>query len=388
VISFRDLEAVGPDALIVKSAGVVRGRDEAPEMRPVLDRGNVLMGTRIMTTDGRDLGKMTDIFFDEKTGVLEGYEVSGGMFADAYTGRSFVPAPKTVKIGQDVAFVEPEVLHLMQEQVGGLRGAAEGAAATVRDTASEAASRVRDTATEASRTVQGTVDQAATRTSAWTKAVGERFGGEVAERTVEQSLGRRLQRTVMTDDRLIVGAAGQIVSESVIERARAFGKEEALLEASGLTLKQAARADAQDRFDTTRARLDTRAEDMRERLREGGTQAREGAAHLTDRVVGAWQRVKVRVETKQEELAREREMQRIHDAVGLPVTRVILDRDDHVILNTGELITNHAVDRARDSGVLDVLLAAAYHPKPEFSKEELRAPEAGEESLEKQQPRS
>jgi hypothetical protein len=65
----------------------------------------------------------------------------------------------------------------------------------------------------------------------------------------------------------------------------------------------------------------------------------------------------------------------------LPVTRVILDGDDHVVLNTGELITNQAVERARESGVLAVLLDAAYHPRTELSKDELRAPEAGEASL-------
>jgi hypothetical protein len=60
---------------------------------------------------------------------------------------------------------------------------------------------------------------------------------------------------------------------------------------------------------------------------------------------------------------------------------VILDHDDHVVLNTGELITNEAVERARNSGVLGVLLDAAYHAKPEFSKDELRAPETGEAAL-------
>ena len=348
VVPFSDLQAIGPDAVIVQSAAVVRGSDETAEMRPVLERGNVLKGTRIMTTDGRDLGTMTDIFFDEGTGALEGYEVSGGMFTDAYTGRSFVPAPKTVKIGHDVAFVEPEVLQLMQEQVGGIRGA---------------------------------MEEAGTRTSAWTDAVKTRMGGEIAERSVEQARGRRLQATIVTEHRIVIGAAGQIVTDAVIARARAYGKEDALLEAAGLTPMQAAGSNARDGVGSAAARIETAAANVRERLHDGSKQAREGSAQLTERVAGAWQRVKDRVETRQEELAREREVRRIHDAVGLPVTRVILDRDDHVLLNTGELITNQAVERARQSGVLDVLLDAAYHPKPEFSKDELRAPEPGEASL-------
>ncbi len=46
----------------------------------------MLRGTRILITEGLNLG-----------GLVEGYEVSGGMFADAYSGRSFIPAPETLK---------------------------------------------------------------------------------------------------------------------------------------------------------------------------------------------------------------------------------------------------------------------------------------------------
>ncbi|MDQ5852218.1 MAG: photosystem reaction center subunit H, partial [Chloroflexota bacterium] len=67
--------------------------------------------------------------------------------------------------------------------------------------------------------------------------------------------------------------------------------------------------------------------------------------------------------------------------------RVILDPQDNVILNVGELITHQAVERARQAGVLDMLLSSVYEKDPEISPEELRAPEPGEASLEQQQDR-
>jgi hypothetical protein len=36
----------------------------------------------------------------------------------------------------------------------------------------------------------------------------------------------------------------------------------------------------------------------------------------------------------------------IADAIGRPVTKVILDREDNVILNLGDIITHQAVQRA------------------------------------------
>ncbi len=62
-----------------------------------------MRGTQIVTVCGQNLGRMVDLYFNEDTGEIEGYEVSGGIFADAYSGRSFVPAVQTLKIGEDYA---------------------------------------------------------------------------------------------------------------------------------------------------------------------------------------------------------------------------------------------------------------------------------------------
>lgn len=75
---------------------------------------------------------------------------------------------------------------------------------------------------------------------------------------------------------------------------------------------------------------------------------------------------------------------RIRRALGRPVTRVILDSQDNVILNTGEVITNQAVRRARAAGVLDILLDSVYEGDAALSPEDLRGPEAGMASLEEQ----
>jgi len=105
VVPFQNVQAIGPDGVIVPSKESVVIADTEPAIKVVLEHKNVLKGTKIMKTDGRDLGTMVDLYFDEQTGAVEGYEASGGLFGDAATGRSFVPAPQTLRIGQDVAFV-------------------------------------------------------------------------------------------------------------------------------------------------------------------------------------------------------------------------------------------------------------------------------------------
>ena len=80
---------------------------------------------------------MVDLYLDEHTGRIEGCEVSGGLFAGAYSGRSFVPALQTLKIDRDVAFVPAETAQFMAENVGGSQAAMHTVGGKFQETAQE-----------------------------------------------------------------------------------------------------------------------------------------------------------------------------------------------------------------------------------------------------------
>lgn len=563
VIPFRSVQALGPDAIVVPSKGVVVKAKRVPEIKQILKYNNVLKGTKIMTTNGRNLGTMVDLYFDEQTGVVEGYEVSGGLFADAYSGRSFVPAPQTLKIGEALAFVPLETANMMEEQVGGIRGAMQTAGGKLQETTDSASKGLQEAAQTASERLQETTESAsqklqeATRSATasltntvvdpaeqkafvvgktvnrdvtapdgtllvaqgqqvtlWMADLAEQEGvldqlyratggsltaelsrsvsdslqtadgklqettesaskrlqetarttsenlqettdlvserlqevtrsaaasltntvvdpaeqkafvvgktvnqdvtapdgvmliakgqqvtqlvaavaetqgvldqlyraaggslmvglsrpvsGILASRMFEQAKGRRLQRVVRTEEGLIIGAPGQIVTEQVIDRARTRHKEQELMDAVGLTTGEAVRYNADNVL------LDTRLQ-----LREGALQAQEGASSL-------WESIKQKVNDIQERSAKAIKARRIKQALGRPVTRVILDKQDNVILNTGELITHRAIEFAQQAKVLDILLSSVSTKQPEILKEELRALERGKASLEEQ----
>ena len=84
VLPLAAIQSIGMDAAIVgRAANIIPGKADA-KIAAILDRNNIMNGTHIMTVSGQDLGKMVDLYFDETTGAIEGYEVSGGIFADAY----------------------------------------------------------------------------------------------------------------------------------------------------------------------------------------------------------------------------------------------------------------------------------------------------------------
>jgi uncharacterized protein YrrD len=427
VLPLTNVQAIGADAVIVGARESVDSASEFPAMQMILERDNILKGTRIMTIDGRDLGTMTDLYFDDTTGAIEGYEVSGGLFADAYSGRSFVPAPDTLKIGEDIAFVPSETADLMQEQVGGIRGAMQTAGGKVQemaqftgDKAQEAAQFTGEKFHEATQFtgekfhdatqfagtsitnavvnpeeqeafVLGKVSQVTIETTdgiiliregqivtqsqiiaarnhnmmdnlyhatggSVKDRLGERLTGAVtgigANIGIEQALGHRVSKMIFTTEGSVVAAEGQIVTPRVIERAKTNHQEQALLEAVGLTTGDALRVTGSN----------------------VGQQIKDGAK-------GLWEQVKETASNLQDHGTQAIEDRRIKGALGRPVTRVILDRHDEVILNVGELITHQAIAISRDADVLEVLLDSVYTETPNLSLSDLRAPESGKAAL-------
>ncbi|MBN3877214.1 MULTISPECIES: PRC-barrel domain-containing protein [unclassified Nostoc] len=483
VIPLQEVQAIGSDAIIVNSKESVVKAHRVPVIKEILHQNIVLRKKRILTTEGLDLGGLVDLFFDEHSGLVEGYEVSGGVFADAYSGRSFVPASETLKIGDDVAFVPPETAQLMEEQVGGIRGAVQATGDRLQDSAQTTNRRLQTAAQTVNEQLQSSVEkvnrglqsasqnagdqlQAATDATgsklqdfnrdatasltnnlvdpaeqkvyvigkclerdvltpdgnvlllkgqevtlvkaeaadrlgildelyratggsltanisrnlqAATESVGNRIGSVTQSSAaslrhsvdylaanvnvaIQQARGRRVLRTVRTDDGLIIAASGQIVTESLLDRAQTYAKEAELLNAVGL-MATAVRSTASDRWLENKVQLGDRASIAQENLNT------------------FWQALKAKAEKLQGRSRQAMKNQRIEQALGRPVTRVILDPEDNVILNVGELITHRAVSQAEKSGVLNILLSSVYSKEPQISDKELRASEHGTAAL-------
>lgn len=384
LVPFSVVQAVGPDAIVVPSRkAAARPSENREAVRAVLGRSNVLKGTRILTTEGKDLGSMVDLYFDEATGAIDGYEVSGGMFADAYSGRGYVPAEYTLNVGKEVAFVPPETASWMDEQVGGVKGAVKAAGEKIQDASSAAGARLdqarqaagssmRDAARAVTDTTRSTADIAREKVLAASGRLASSAAAIGAAASAEEALGRRVRSTVPGDGGTIVAPVGMIVTDDVIARARMNGQEAALLEAVGLTPADALRSRARNAAGDSAAAVRDASGHTAATMKAGAARATEGAGNLL-------RRTKHKIEQMQEA----RHESRINDAIGRPVTRVVLDREDHVILNVGELVTNEAVGAARDARMLETMLKSVSREKPPLGPGSYMAPERGEASLDR-----
>ncbi|MBD1822740.1 PRC-barrel domain-containing protein [Cyanobacteria bacterium FACHB-DQ100] len=499
VVPLEAISAFGSDTLIIPTKEAIISTHHDERIHRVFRRNIILKGTRIVTTDGRYLGSVVDLFFDEQTGAIEGYETSGGIFADAYSGRSFIPAPQTIRIGRDVTFVPPETAELMEEQVGGIRGAMQSASARIQEGSEAAGQSIQTAAQSTQEQLQRSAEAANTRLQAATTTVSNGFengthsatttmtnqlvdpdeqfayvigktvdrdiytddgqlligkdqvitltvaeaaryageleslyraaGGsltapanrqlhelgervqtgfqEVSDRArtgfqtltqranetfstvtarfgVEQAKGRRADRMIRADSGAIIAAPGQIVTDIVIQRAKATNRETALLDAVGLHPTEAVRGTTNDSLAIVRTRLRNHSSIASSRLHQEAAIFQEEAAIARENAKTLWHDLKERIAEYQGRSASAIHRNRVEHALGRPVNRVILDRQDNVILNVGEIITHKAIEQAEASGVINILLNSVYSKEPTIREEELRAPEPGMASLEQE----
>lgn len=410
LIPWEHVFAVGPDAVVVRTEDVITLAENMPGATETMERDHFIEGTKILTTDGKDLGTMNDIYFDTESGRIEGYEVTGGLFADAYTGRSFMPAPKVFTIGKDAAFVPPETADMMDEQVGGIKGKfqemsfkaqktvdsvsdtvqsaaettgeklseaqekASDALSSAAETTSEKLSTAKDKASEAldsaSETLQDTAQTAGEKLGEAQVQAGEKWEEAkatatdvVAQQTVEQARGRRVRDSVRTKNGVYIATVGQIVTDTVIDRAKRYGQEEALLSAVGMDPAGSAQASLNDSLSNTGDSVRSTTQNVWETVKDTATQVKDKLGEIQERSV------------------EQVEQERIQRALGRPVTRVILDKEDNVILDTGDIITHEAVDRARSADTLGILLSSVHVATPELSSSALRANETGSATL-------
>jgi len=324
VVPVEEIEAFGRDAVIVSARNSVRAAGEVRDIKEILDRKTSLIGTRVFTEFGDAQGAVNDIYFEEATGRVVALEITGGAWQDATHGVRNLPIGDVIRTGPEILYVHPEAVQVLEAQRGGVVGALD-----------EAGERARGAGAQVAEAARG--------------------GAE------DSLIGRRTGDDVEDDRGAVLVPAGRRVTEADVERARAAGKLPELMRA-------------------------VRAED----LGRSGDELQDAAATAGDRAAGLWDQFTRKLgevtDTTGKRIDEEQtkgRLSKIEDAVGRPVTKAILDLQDNVVLDVGDLVTHAAVQRAHDAGALDSLLGSVYRAEVTFEKEELRARRPGEATLER-----
>jgi uncharacterized protein YrrD len=117
VVPTDEVTSYGKDAVVVRSKASVVSVSDNPELRAMVDHDEKILGKKVFTNSGDDQGSISDIYFDEATGAVVGYEVSGGLLGDAAKGTSYLGTDEIISMGRDVIYVRPETAAALEAQV-------------------------------------------------------------------------------------------------------------------------------------------------------------------------------------------------------------------------------------------------------------------------------
>jgi uncharacterized protein YrrD len=113
VVPSENVQAVG-DAVIVRSHEGVVGAREWRDGDSDSIRSSTLKNKPVMTVGGRRLGVIKDVHVEERSGVITGYEVSGGTLTGFLTRRNLLPESTDIRIGPDAVIVTEETARELE----------------------------------------------------------------------------------------------------------------------------------------------------------------------------------------------------------------------------------------------------------------------------------
>ncbi len=89
LIPFEEVAAIGGAAVMLHNPVVLAG--SGARVRRLRRRHTGVLGLRVLSAEGRDVGVVDDVCFSEADGRVEGYLVSAGLVADMVEGPWFLP---------------------------------------------------------------------------------------------------------------------------------------------------------------------------------------------------------------------------------------------------------------------------------------------------------
>lgn len=120
LIFLKDILSLGADAVIIDSCDSISVAGRAAYSKVFGKKGRIL-GLRIYSKAGEDLGVVGDVIFDWVTGRVESFEVSDGIYQDVVKGRSLLPLFGKVEFSEESVLVDKEAVEEMVNTGGGIK---------------------------------------------------------------------------------------------------------------------------------------------------------------------------------------------------------------------------------------------------------------------------
>jgi uncharacterized protein YrrD len=102
-LPFEYIKSFGDDGVMAEALELSSVKKEVGDVFFLHSHG--IKGKSFLTGEGNKLGLLDDVYFDEETGTIVGYEVTDGFFADIAEGKKIILHPSDLIIGKDAVVV-------------------------------------------------------------------------------------------------------------------------------------------------------------------------------------------------------------------------------------------------------------------------------------------
>ncbi len=121
ILPWSDDCAVTPHALTISSQEQIVFARKVPRIQEILEDIQVVVGKKIVAPDGRQLGILDDVYFDQKTGEIGGYEVIGLAQRTDFESKAILGPEEVdfVKGDNAVLLVSPATTDLIEQRIHG-----------------------------------------------------------------------------------------------------------------------------------------------------------------------------------------------------------------------------------------------------------------------------
>ncbi len=241
VIPLSSVKSIGKDAVMVKDVGVIKKASEVGEkVSHIAHEDTYLTKTRIVTESGTDLGHVTDLYFDDHTGVVHDLEVSQGL-KDLQSGKKKVKVSDILTVGKDATIVRVAAESRMQKQARsqGVQGgitAMHKRAPTFLDEAKETLSslgqktsaKARELQEKAAEQIQpqqssSDIQRGLEKTANATREKMLQGKEKITEIQRENAVGKYVTKNILTRNDDVLAVRGDLITNGLLDEAEGAG---------------------------------------------------------------------------------------------------------------------------------------------------------------------
>ncbi len=245
VILIQDVKAIGVDAVTIESSDLIKKASEAPQrVTNIAQDKNYLSQSRVITEEGTELGKISDIYFDEHTGKVLQLEVTQGILKDTTGGKKLVNTSDIITVGEYALIVKNYIEADMSSQAEsqGLKGTfnttmekTKDSLGILKEKAQETGHNLSaklETGTDKLKTsaeshdikgtannVKDTAADAVQKTKVTIQSFTQKIGSKVKDQRVQGALGKYVTVNLIRKNDSLLAPAGTMITHELINEA-------------------------------------------------------------------------------------------------------------------------------------------------------------------------